>query len=30
LSGLQWTAIALIIAASIGTTASTSKVPLPG
>lgn len=30
LSGLQWTAIALIIAASIGTTASTSKVPMPG
>ncbi len=30
LSGLQWTAIALIIAASIGTTASTSKVPIPG
>lgn len=30
LSGLQWTAIGLIIAASIGTTASTSKVPMPG
>jgi len=31
LSGMQWTAIALIIAASIGTTASVqSKVPMPG
>ncbi len=30
LSGLQWIAIVLIIAASIGTTTSTSKVPMPG
>jgi len=30
LSGLQWTAIALIIVASIGTTTSPSKVPIPG
>jgi inner membrane transporter RhtA len=31
LSGLQWTAIGLIIIASIGTTASVqSKVPMPG
>jgi inner membrane transporter RhtA len=30
LSGLQWTAIALIIVASVGTTTSPSKVPIPG
>lgn len=30
LSGLQWTAVALIIAATIGTTTSTAKVPMPG
>lgn len=30
LSGMQWTAIALIMGASIGTTASVAKVPMPG